>query len=465
MNVVSAARVFVLSSLFWGTLAFGATYVWASRSMAVWAVMAIGMCFIAGRRSRGPGWLLGLTMVLVLVAIAVQLVPLSRSTIAGMDPARHALLIQLNVGYRFNAAVRHPLSVNPALTWWALVFSAISCLWVVGLSRLLSVIGARWLAVGLAWFGLVIALIGIYQNAVYDGRVYGFWIPQVANAGPFGPFINKNHFAGWMLMVLPLTIGLCGSEARRAMAGVGATVRDRVVWFSTERASRLLLLAGTGVVMLLALILTLSRSGILTAIVLTLVSVVGFVVMGRGTRARKLMLTVATLIVVALVVNGVGLDTLIERFQAVGAHDLELREGAWRDAIATARRFPIAGTGLNTYGTAMLALQTYMPDSHFAQAHSDYLQLWAEGGVLLIAPVCLLALALALEIFRRLREPGGPDWLRVGAVVGLIAILMQEAVEFSLQMPANFLLFATLCAIAIHRSPAKTRGRVSAGHR
>ena len=25
---------------------------------------------------------------------------------------------------------------------------------------------------------------------------------------PFGPFVNKNHFAGWMLMALPLTIGL-----------------------------------------------------------------------------------------------------------------------------------------------------------------------------------------------------------------------------------------------------------------
>jgi hypothetical protein len=45
-------------------------------------------------------------------------------------------------------------------------------------------------------------------------------------------------------------------------------------------------------------------------------------------------------------------------------------------------------------------------------------------------------------------------WIRRGAAVGLVAVALQELVEFSLQMPGNAFLFAVLCAIALHRSPS-----------
>ena len=54
--------------------------------------------------------------------------------------------------------------------------------------------------------GVVLALAGIVQKPLYAGRVLGFWEPE-AGGSPFGPFVNKNHFAGWMLMALPLTLG------------------------------------------------------------------------------------------------------------------------------------------------------------------------------------------------------------------------------------------------------------------
>jgi hypothetical protein len=43
--------------------------------------------------------------------------------------------------------------------------------------------------------------------------------------------------------------------------------------------------------------------------------------------------------------------------------------------------------------------------------------------------------------------------VRIGAVAGLIGILSQSLVEFSLQMPGNTLLFVVLLAIALHRPP------------
>jgi len=51
----------------------------------------------------------------------------------------------------------------------------------------------------------------------------------------------------------------------------------------------------------------------------------------------------------------------------------------------------------------------------------------------------------------------------VGAVTGLVAIALQETVEFSLQMPGNAALFAVLAAIAMHRSPGARREATGAG--
>src|SRR4051812_15512262 len=90
----------------------------------------------------------------------------------------------------------------------------------------------------------------------------------------------------------------------------------------------------------------------------------------------------------------------------------------------------------------------------FIEAHNDYLQLLAEGGLLLGVPI-LIALALFIrEIWRRFRE-GVDDtrtyWLRAGAVTGLCAIAVQEVSDFTLQMPGAAVLFVVLAAIAIHR--------------
>ncbi len=49
-------------------------------------------------------------------------------------------------------------------------------------------------------------------------RIYGFWQPRNLLTTPFGPFVNKNHFAGWMLMAMPLAAGYVAGLAERGHA-------------------------------------------------------------------------------------------------------------------------------------------------------------------------------------------------------------------------------------------------------
>ena len=58
---------------------------------------------------------------------------------------------------------------------------------------------------------------------------------------------------------------------------------------------------------------------------------------------------------------------------------------------------------------------------------------------------------LIAAIARRLREDRSDGfWIRAGAVSGLTGVMVQSVWETGLRMPANGLLFAVLCGIAVH---------------
>ena len=50
-------------------------------------------------------------------------------------------------------------------------------------------------------------------------------------------------------------------------------------------------------------------------------------------------------------------------------------------------------------------------------------------------------------------------WLRLGAVLGLAAIAVQETVDFSLQLPGIAVMCALLVAIALHKSAEEPVGQ------
>ena len=350
---------------------------------------------------------------------------------------------------------RHPLSIAPPLTAIGLTLFASFALLVVGTARLSTMRGARGLAHAIASIGVLLAMAGIIQKPLFTGKIYGFWTPEAAGE-PFGPFVNKNHFAGWMVMALPLTLGLlCGGIAR-GMRHVKPDVRDRLLWLSSPEANRLVLLAVASAVMALALVLTMSRSGIsATMLAVALTSVVAS--RRLGTRTRRTIVTGYLVFIVVVVAAWVGVDTIGTRFASADWSELNGRRGAWADAAGIASKFPLTGTGLNTYGVATLFYQHHDLAYHYAEAHNDYLQLAAEGGLLLTVPAVLCVAALGAVVRKRFKEETSSSsyWIRVGAVTGLAAIALQETVEFSLQMPGNAALFAVLCGIALHGSPER----------
>jgi hypothetical protein len=457
-----AAQAAALAVIAWGALAFGAVYPWAYWPLAAALTASAAFSLTVARWSGAPfsGRPVAWALAAVGCAIAAQLIPLPSAALAALSPGATTLITELNPAFAAGLLPRHPASVWPSSTWTALALYLALAAWLIGLMQLLSSSGSRRFVEALAGLGVVLALIGIVQKPLYSGAIYGLWALDIGR-NPFGPFVNRNHFAGWMVMVLPLTLALLVEGISRSMPRVRPGWRHKVLWFSSPEASRLLLIAAAATVMALALVLTMSRSG-MAAFVLSIVMTGGFVLRAFERGPRRLGATVCLVLLVAVVVAWAGPDAIATRFASADWGEFNNRRGAWTDAWSVVREFPITGTGLNTYWAAALFYQRHELTLYFAQAHNDYLQLAAEGGLLVSIPALICLGLFVRDVVRGMRiQPGSTAWwLRAGAVTSLVAIALQESVEFSLQMPGNAALFAVICAIGLHRPvPAEGRAR------
>jgi hypothetical protein len=456
----------LIAALAWGALSFGAVYPWGHWPLAV-GCAGLGLWAIAVYRPwEDPRTRkLGIALLLVAAAIGVQAITLPYSVVLKLSPGVDQFLRQYQLVYR--PASAHPLSLVPDWTGQAFALFVAFALLLVGLIWAVRRMRLEWLMNQILGFGVALAFIGVVQKALLDPApgaeqvLYGVWRLERVGS-PFGPFINRNHFAGWMLMMLPLVVGysfavLAQSRLPRA-PGWGAWLR----WTTTVEASRFMIVAFGALVMGTALVLTGSRSGLISFAVG--MGLFGLLAIrsphGRGAR-KPVMVYLGAMLLAAVV--WAGADTMIARFAAVQS-DAGGRIEAWRDTTRIIRDFPLFGTGMGSYPRAMLIYQTADRERMYAQAHNEYLQILAEGGVLVSLPAAVVLVLVIAGIRRRLNaDADSPTtfWVRAGAIAGLVGIATQSLVEFSLQIPGNRVPFVILLAIALHRPSRQSRPALS----
>jgi O-antigen ligase len=135
----------------------------------------------------------------------------------------------------------------------------------------------------------------------------------------------------------------------------------------------------------------------------------------------------------------------------------------WRETLPIVRDFWVTGTGAGTYSDAMTQYQqsrvwvgSMQRWAHFNNAHSHYLHVLSEGGLLLVLPVIVALVAFArLARAAVIADKGEMFWVRVGAAAGLAGLAAQSIWEVALTMPANAVLAGVLAGLVLfHRDPA-----------
>lgn len=425
----------------WALFAFGGVHLWAAVPLAAGALLA----FVLVRPSiaRGRARALDVALLLWLAAAALHLVPLPAALVGVLSPAslRLGRAVTLDASGAFQT-----LSIQPSHTAHSLLVLAATLLVFWTARETFRAGGIRTTARGIALFGFVASALALLQSATSRGVIYWSWRPEGEGPEPFGPFVNRNHFAGWMALAIPLCLGYLAARAstrdplgelRPLGARLARAADSRTLWLLAATAS-----------MAIALAATLSRSG--------LVGVLTGLAFGRwltaSSVARSRRRGLGPLAGVALVAAAVvwNLPALAGRFEraAVGYAD---RLAIWRETLPMLRDFWTTGSGLGTFETTMVFYQQSDRTWFFNQAHNEYLQLATEGGLLVLLPAAAAAAAFLRLAAARLREDRtGMFWIRAGAAAGLAGLAVQSLFENGMRMPANAALAAILAAILIH---------------
>lgn len=290
-------------------------------------------------------------------------------------------------------------TVNPSATeratlqWvtWAAVYYAGACLLIDG--KL-----AKLVRIGIVWFGFAVSVEAILQAYLSPGKVFGFF-PTGYHDFVMGPIVYHTHFAVFIEAILPIALFLTLNEARRSY-------------------SFLLVSA----VLLAAVVVSASRGGmvIVGAEVLAVLVLSHLQKPGAG---RKIRFTALALVgTTAFLTVIVGFATASERFSSE-----TFTGGRLQFAISTLHMIaahPWIGWGLGCWPAVYPAFATFDPGPIVNQAHCDWLQWTAEGGL----PVGIAMLSLALWAIRpAIRSIWG---------VGVIAILVHATFDYPFSRPA-----------------------------
>ena len=401
---------------------------------------------------------LDVSLVAILTCVLLQAVPLPAGLGAALSPAASRVRAALAFA-TVDRSAWLPLSIDPqsTLRGAGTVTLGILTFWVAR-----AVFGAggntRGFCRALALFGALIAVLAIVQKATTPRLLLFMFPPDVRSASPFGAFTNRNHFAAWLLLI---TAPVCGYLIARLRTH--PTYRARG-W--RERLKRFL---GSGIVLtaaamattLLVLVATFSRSAVIG---LGAAAICGWALgrhrlnIERTSLPMILGLTGAALVAAMTFID---LDGWAVRLQ----QSLDTEPAAfsrltiWGESVPMIRDFGWTGTGAGTYSDAMTQYQqsrvwvgSMQRWAHFNNAHSAYVQLASEGGVLLALPVlaalCLLQ-ALARKTVRA--DKGEMFWVRLGAAAGLAGLAVQSLWEVPLVMPANTVLCGVLAGLLLHR--------------
>src|SRR6266849_2141158 len=291
---------------------------------------------------------------------------------------------------------------------------------------------ARTLALVFSLYGAALAGFALLQGISSNGKLY--WIRQPRMGGwIYGPYVNHNHYAGLMEMLVPIPLVLSlthlASSRTRAVAAATAAVMAGTIFLSGSRGGMLAILAE---LIILSVLVVKQKRSLRTAIGvgLFLVIVVGLLTWVGGAELSKRIATVAS---------------------SHSEISSNVRTNIDRDGLKMFLKKPVLGWGLGTFPVVYPQFRTFYTNFFVNEAHNDYLQLLVEMGALGFATMLWFLVVLWRTGLKKLH-----DWavningaVTLAALLGCTGILVHSFVDFNLHVPGNAAFFYALCMLAV----------------
>jgi O-antigen ligase len=327
------------------------------------------------------------------------------------------------------------LSLDPGATGSALLTGVALALLLLVAADVAARRGVRRLALALLVSAGFQGLYGVLVLISGHDRIWYRIKPAYLDAAT-GSFINKNHFAGFLAMALACGMGLIlANAARRRSRPGGARLGARLGASLGADGSRNLVLVLLLAVGVAGLLTSFSRAGI----VLGLAALLATLLLGAPFLAWRVRLpAAAAVIAVALVpLLSVGSQRLVQRFADSQQSFLAAggRARVWLDTLDIVAAYPLTGTGFGTFAAVYPLYRSPEVRLYYAHAHNDWIQFIAEGGLLGLVALGVLAVPVLRALSAGLR--GRKGITAVGVAAGLCALILHGCVDFNLHIPAN----------------------------
>lgn len=361
-----------------------------------------------------------------------------RSNQVFLPMAAFGVLIAVQLVFRISAYPHDTISL-------ALQYFSYAVLCFLASQTLVRGTQARSLALVFCGYGGALAAFALIQGISSNGKLY--WLRQPRMGGwIYGPYVNHNHYAGLMELLIPiplvLSLNRLATGKARAVAAASAAVMVGTIFLSGSRGGMLAILAE---LVFLAVLLEKQKRGMRMAA-------------GVG---------VFLLILISLLA-WVGGSELSHRIASVAGHsDLSsnVRTNINRDGIRMILKKPVLGWGLGTFPVVYPQFRTFYTNFFVNEAHNDYLQLLIETGLLGFGIMIWLVVTIYMRGLKKIKnwsnDVGGA--VTLACLLGLTGILVHSTVDFNLQIPANAALFYVFCTIAAAEpfaQPARKRRAV-----
>jgi O-antigen ligase len=403
----SALDTFLLYATFgllmFGPLAFGAVDHWSTFLLEAGALLLFLVWLI--KQSRDS-------------EMVIQWNPLF------LPMAGFAVLVVVQIVFRSSAYPHDTVSST-------LLYCAYALLCFLSGQALLRGAQARRLAFIFTIYGVAIAGFALLYGISPNGKLY--WIYPTHGGWIYGPYVNHNHYAGLMelLVPIPLVVALTrmADDRQRIAAAIAAAIMVGTVFLSGSRGG------------MLAIFVELA---VLVAVLLRQKKVV-----------RGLIGVVAFAIVLATMLTWLGGKELTARVSSISTESRAEISGGMRfsidrDSIRMFRQRPVLGWGLGTFPVVYPQFRSFYTNFFVNEAHDDYLQLLTEMGLLGFATM----LWFLFVLFRK-AVPKMKNWssdvngaVTLACLIGLSGILVHSIFDFNLQIPANAAIFYVFCTIA-----------------
>lgn len=289
-----------------------------------------------------------------------------------------------------------------------------------------------------------------------------YWLKETYGASPFGPFVNRNHYAGFMGMLFPVALGIFLALKVR---GSSLSFIERLVEFFKEKRTNIYLLIGLGcIIIALSVFLSLSRGGIIS-LSLSMLFFIGLLLI-KGTKRKRIAIVLLIMTFIVILVGWFGWEPILNRFEKImnlQGNIADLRIVLWKDCFQVISNFPLTGTGFGTFVDIFPKYTTITEEIIVQHAHNDYIELLINGGIIAFFLAGWFIITVILRSFRSFlrRKDSYAIYLYIGSIAGLAAILFHSFTDFNLQIGSNGLYFFFLMGLMVSSSHTRLHNGIN----